>query len=81
MTFVTREQAETDAFDMAQQIHTLQAKLPELEEELKAALIAYRDGRHQVLVAEAKKESVKAAIDIVKSRIMALQSILRALPR
>ena len=79
--FVDRRQAEVDGFDMVQQIDALQRSLPGLLEEQNAALIAYRDGRHQTLVAEAKLKSVRGAIEITKMRIMALQSLLRAIPR
>jgi hypothetical protein len=80
-SLASRAQVETDAFDLVEQIDQLQKSLPAFLEEYRAALIAYRDGRHQTLVAEAKRESVKAGIDIAKQRIMALQSMLRALPR
>lgn len=78
---VSRSQVEADAWDLVQQIDTLQRGLPLLLEEQNAALIAYRDGRHQTLVADAKLKSVHGAIEVTKMRIMALQSMLRAIPR
>jgi peroxiredoxin len=78
---VTKEQAETDALDFVEQINALQAELVGLNAEQQAALIAYRDGRYQTLVAEAKLKAVRATIDITKARLIALQAMLKAVPR
>jgi hypothetical protein len=81
VTLASREQVETDAFDLVQEINTLQKHLADLLEEFKAANIAYRDGRYQTLVAQAKVSAIRADLDITKARMMGLQSMLKAIPR
>lgn len=58
-----------------------QRNLGELGKELEAVYIAFRDGKHQVLVAQAKMNSLKDAIGIIKAQMYAKMSLLKAFPR
>lgn len=67
--------------DLMAAIDADQKSLGEMDKELQAAIIQYRDGRYQVLVADAKLKSVKATIDIVKARMMGRMALLKSYPR
>lgn len=70
-----------DEFDLVQEIREAEQRLGELDHELKDALAIYRDAKYQLLIAETKRSSIRAEIEITKARIMAKQSMLRAMPR
>jgi len=70
-----------DGFDLVQDIDVLQRRLIRLEREFQEAIRAYRDARVTLVSADAGVKACKAEIDIIKTRIMAMQSMLRAIPR
>lgn len=67
--------------DLMAAIDADQKTLGDLGKELEAVYIAFRDGKHQVLVAQAKLNSLKDAIGIVKARMYAKMGLLKAFPR
>ena len=81
MSLGSREQVELDGYDLVQAIDADQRALGELGKELEAVYIAFRDGKHQVLVAQAKLNSLKDAIGIIKARMYARMAMLKAVPR
>ena len=70
-----------DPHDLTLQIDADQKRLGDLNVEQGAALIAYRDGRYQTLIAETKLKAVRGEIDVLKARVMAKMAMLKAIPR
>ena len=70
-----------DGLDLASELDANQRHLAELDKEQQEAIIAYRDAKHQLLIAEARRDSVRGAIDILKARGMHLMSLARLLPK
>lgn len=73
--------AEADGWELAQEIREMEQRLGPLSEDLKSAMILKTEARVKLVEADAAVGSCKAEIDIVKTRIMAKQSLLRALPK
>lgn len=70
-----------DAFDLVREIDDLQLRLKELDKEQQEALVSLRDARYTWLVADTKLKAIKGEVDIAKARLIALMSMLRALPK
>lgn len=78
---VLRGQPDRDAFDLVNEIDADQRRLGELNGELQAAMRLKVEARVKLVEADAGVSAARAEIDILKARLMAKMSLLRALPR
>lgn len=76
-----RGEPQRDAFDLVAEIRALEMSLVTLEREVIAALDAHACARRALFDAEATLRVLKERFAISKTRLSALQSLLRALPR
>ena len=83
LTGTTREKigASRDGFDLVTEIDQLQRRLEELDKEQQEVLIGLRDAKYHWLVADTKVRAVHGEVDIAKARLIALQSMLKAIPK
>lgn len=70
-----------DGADLVAEIDGLQLRLKELDREQQESLIELRDARYNWLIADTKLKAVKSEVDVSKARLIALQSMLKAVPR
>lgn len=75
------DQSARDGYDLVQEIDVLQQRLGDLDKEQQDALVSLRDARYIWLVADTKLKAIKGEVDITKARLIALQSMLKALPK
>ncbi|MDI6773439.1 MAG: hypothetical protein QME77_12780 [bacterium] len=76
-----RGEPQRDAFDLVGEIRALEMSLATLEREVIVGLEAHACARRALFDAEATLRVLKERFAISKTRLSALQSLLRALPR
>lgn len=75
------DQPDHDAFDISQELDTIQKRLKELDVQQRAGLRDYADKKEAELRARMVLNIIKEEIGVLGKRSMNLMSILRALPK
>lgn len=74
-------QPDHDAFDISQELDTIQKRLKDLDVQQQAALRDYADKKEAELRARMVLNIIKEEIGVLGKRSMNLSSILKALPK
>ncbi len=70
-----------DGWDLVQEIRAGEQRLGELDRELKDALYSAQLQEYRLLVVKTRLRAIEKEIQITQARLIAKQSMLKALPR